>query len=158
MPVKPVNKPRAELLWEVFGGRAWNVEERTWRHEEVAGEEEQGSWFLSMDNYSSGDGNGNSPQSANLGEIMALRQKKPDYCRIKKKNPIISAYQIFVFLSCVKGIQLRLCVDHRANAAMAQQLSLSSQKLNFLLVFHYSKLYLKFCGHSNFNHLPDFTM
>lgn len=45
MPVKSVNKPRAELLGEVFGGRAWNVEGRTWRLEEVAGEEEQGCWF-----------------------------------------------------------------------------------------------------------------
>lgn len=42
MPAKSVNKPRAELLWEVFGDRAWNAEGRTWKLEEVAGEEEQG--------------------------------------------------------------------------------------------------------------------
>lgn len=44
MPVKSVNKPRAEQLWDVFGDKAWNTEGRTWKPD-VAGEEEQGYWL-----------------------------------------------------------------------------------------------------------------
>lgn len=59
MPVKSVNKPRAELLWDVFRDRTWNLERRTRKLEEVAGEEEQGCWL--QYGCSSGVGSGNSP-------------------------------------------------------------------------------------------------
>lgn len=44
MPVKSVNKHRAEQLWDVFRDRTWNTEGRTWKLE-VTGEEEQGCWL-----------------------------------------------------------------------------------------------------------------
>lgn len=44
MPVKSVNKHRAEQLWDVFRDRTWNMEGRTWKLE-VTGEEEQGCWL-----------------------------------------------------------------------------------------------------------------
>lgn len=45
MPVKSVNKPRVELLWDVFRDTVWNMEGRTWKLE-VADEEEQGCRLL----------------------------------------------------------------------------------------------------------------
>lgn len=101
------------------------------------------------------------PLKCNLGKVMALRQHKPDYCRIEKRE---STYNFSTstpcvsFLPCLRGMQFGLCVHCRAYDAMAQHLSLSGQKLNFLLVFHCLKLHLKICGHSSFNHLPDFTV
>lgn len=82
------------------------------------------------------------PEVQTLGRSWLWDSKSQIVAELKRENhPITSAHQIHVFLSCVEGLQFRLCVDHRAYAAIAQQLSLSSQKLNFLLVCHYLKLH-----------------
>lgn len=159
MPVKSVNKHRAEQLWDVFRDRTWNMEGRTWKLE-VTGEEEQGCWLcIQLQCWGrewklplkckSFRGHGSELLLSDCGNTIMEN---------KENRPIYLGNLLYILSSLVLNGDSLIFVYTIGYTLQCHNSSLSTHLISFLIFFFCFKLHFNICGYSSFNCLPGFSV